>query len=260
MEVEPGKEPPYSGTWDCAVKTIKKDGPFGLYRGITAPLLGIAPVFALCFWGYSIGESIVRAVTGSASTIPLSLLEVTIAGAISAIPTTVLMTPVERVKCLLQVQKASESGEQYTGITDCAQKLVKARGPLSLYKGFGATLARDIPASIAYFGFYELMKRLFSAGGTLALSPAHLLISGGIAGIMNWVVCIPFDTVKTKLQTAPDDIKVTYFGIWREVLKTKGFLGLFQGIVPIMIRAFPANAACFFGVEVARKFLSSIGM
>lgn len=31
--VQLGKTPVYNGAWDCAVKTVKKEGFFGLYKG-----------------------------------------------------------------------------------------------------------------------------------------------------------------------------------------------------------------------------------
>jgi solute carrier family 25 carnitine/acylcarnitine transporter 20/29 len=60
----------YSGMLDCARKTIAKDGPMGLYRGIVAPLIGITPIFAVYFWGFDVGKDIAawcdrRACTGS---------------------------------------------------------------------------------------------------------------------------------------------------------------------------------------------------
>ena len=36
------------------------------------------------------------------------------------------------------------------------------------------------------------------------LSPAHVLLAGGTAGIANWVVGIAPDTLKSRLQTAPE--------------------------------------------------------
>lgn len=33
-------------------------GPFGLYRGMVAPLLGVTPMYALCFLGYGVGKDI----------------------------------------------------------------------------------------------------------------------------------------------------------------------------------------------------------
>lgn len=40
------------------------------------------------------------------------------------------------------------------------------------------------------------------------------------------------------------------------LLKEEGPKGFFKGIAPVMIRAFPANAACFMGFEVALSFLN----
>lgn len=34
MPLQLGKLPIYNGAWDCAVKTVKKEGFFGLYKGI----------------------------------------------------------------------------------------------------------------------------------------------------------------------------------------------------------------------------------
>jgi solute carrier family 25 carnitine/acylcarnitine transporter 20/29 len=39
-------------------------------------------------------------------------------------------------------------------------------------------------------------------------------------------------------------------------MKEEGVTALFTGIRPALIRAFPANAACFFGMEVSRKLLA----
>lgn len=72
----------------------------------------------------------------------------------------------------------------------------------------------------------------------------------------NWAVCIPADVLKSRLQTAPegkypDGIR----GVLREILRNEGPKALFRGFVPIMLRAFPANAACFMGVEATLHLL-----
>lgn len=35
------------------------------------------------------------------------------------------------------------------------------------------------------------------------MSPGRILLAGGSAGVMNWVVAIAPDTLKSRLQTAP---------------------------------------------------------
>jgi hypothetical protein len=48
----------YTGMMDCVRKTIAKDGIRGLYRGMAAPLIGVTPIYAVCFWGYDVGKRI----------------------------------------------------------------------------------------------------------------------------------------------------------------------------------------------------------
>lgn len=63
-------------------------------------------------------------------------------------PTTFVAAPVERVKVLLQMQ--GQGGEQlYSGPVDAVKKLYKEGGLRSVFRGTGATLARDVPGSAA---------------------------------------------------------------------------------------------------------------
>lgn len=38
-----------------------------------------------------------------------------------------------------------------------------------------------------------------------------------------------------------------------KLMKNEGPGALFKGVAPVMLRAFPANAACFMAVEASRK-------
>lgn len=44
--------------------------------------------------------------------------------------------------------------------------------------------------------------------------------------------------------------------VMKKLIAEEGVLALYKGITPVMLRAFPANAACFIGVEVGIKFLT----
>lgn len=39
-------------------------------------------------------------------------------------------------------------------------------------------------------------------------------------------------------------------------MKNEGPMALYKGVIPVMLRAFPANAACFMGFEICMKFLN----
>jgi len=151
-----------------------------------------------------------------------------------------------------------KSDTQYKGPIDVIRQLYKEGGFRSIYRGTGATLLRDIPASGAYLSVFEFLKKRFS-GDSTKLSPMATLMAGGFAGIANWAVCIPADVLKSRLQTAPhgkypDGIR----GVLREILREEGPRALFKGFVPIMLRAFPANAACFLGVDFTLSLFKKI--
>ena len=71
-----------------------------LFQGMAAPLVGVAPIFALSFWGNDFGKTLIRRFTGSQE---LGLTGLALAGGFSGIGTTIIMAPGERIKCILQV-------------------------------------------------------------------------------------------------------------------------------------------------------------
>lgn len=252
----------YKGVVDATAQVVRKEGALGLYRGVSAPLLGITPIFATCFWGYDVGLKLCRAATGKAPGDRMTLVEKMTAGAFSAFPATALMAPVERVKCLLQIQGeevARGAKPQYSGMMDCAKQLFKTGGMRSVFKGWEATLLRDVPGSVAYFGVYELLKEA-AADKEGKVSSSAILCAGGFAGMATWAVAIPPDVIKSRWQTAPEGTYTGLADVLRTLLKNEGPGALYKGVAPAMLRAFPANAACFFGVDFAKSLLSSTGM
>jgi solute carrier family 25 carnitine/acylcarnitine transporter 20/29 len=168
------------------------------------------------------------------------------------------MAPTERIKCLLQIQMASTT-PKYAGMVDCARQVLKEGGVRSLFKGTFATLLRDGPGSIAWFGVYELSKREFMRVGGVEsgnLSPLAVLCAGGFAGMACWAVAIPPDVLKSRYQTAPEGKYRGLYHVYQDLMAKEGAGALFTGIRPAMIRAFPANAACFFGMEMSKEMLA----
>lgn len=245
-------------------QTFMKEGIRGLYRGVSAPLTAVSPVYAVNFWGYDMGKRLVQAwdqyMYGQVIN-PMTIPQLCFAGGFSAIPTTALMAPSERIKCLLQVQQASSGTPKYSGMLDCARQVYMEGGVRSLFKGTVATLFRDVPGSIAWFGTYEITKKeMMRLQGidpeTGSLSPVAVLTAGGMAGMACWSVAIPPDTIKSRYQTAPEGMYKGLGDVFVKLIREEGVGALFTGIRPALIRAFPANAACFFGMEVAREALA----
>jgi len=193
---------------------------------------------------------------------PQDLLKIGLAGATSGFFTTPILAPLERLKCILQIQNMNppQAGEpRFKGPLDLGRHILKEGGFRALNRGYFATNLRDSLASVFYFSVYEFLKRKFTPKGETRPGVTGTLCAGGLAGMANWLPAIPVDTLKSRLQTAPEGRYNGIRSVFREIIEKegyqKGFFTLYRGIGPVMVRAFPANAACFLGYETARKML-----
>ncbi|KAJ9660175.1 carnitine transporter [Neophaeococcomyces mojaviensis] len=259
----------YTGAIDVVRRTIAREGMLrGLYAGVSAPLVGVTPMFAVSFWGYDMGKKIVDATT----TVPVknntpqySIGQISAAGFFSAIPMTIITAPFERVKVLLQIQGQKQLGPgekpKYSGGVDVVRQLYKEGGIRSVFRGSAMTLARDGPGSAAYFATYEYIKRQLSpkdaeGNATGELSLSAVVTAGGAAGVAMWIPVFPVDTIKSRIQTAAGN--PTIGGTIREVYGRGGIKAFFPGFGPALARAVPANAATFLGVELAHKAMNNM--
>lgn len=243
----------YTGTYDCLRKTVSKEGILGLYKGMGAPLAGVAPMMAISFFGFGLGKQLQQTASGK----PLMYHQIFLSGCLAGVFTTVIVAPGERIKCLLQVQ-SSGGRSKYAGPLDCAVRLYKEQGIRSVYKGTVLTLIRDVPSNGLYFLTYEYLKDVLTPEGQSVsqLSTPRILLAGGVAGILNWVIALPPDVLKSNFQTAADGKYRGLADVLRALLREEGPKALYKGFNAVFLRAFPANAACFLGFEVALKGLN----
>jgi solute carrier family 25 carnitine/acylcarnitine transporter 20/29 len=259
----------YSGAMDVVRRTVAREGlARGLYAGVSAPLVGVTPMFAVSFWGYDMGKRLVDTFT----TVPVvnntpqySIGQISAAGFFSAIPMTLITAPFERVKVLLQIQGQKQLGPgekpKYSGGVDVVRQLYKEGGIRSVFRGSAMTLARDGPGSAAYFAVYEYVKRSLSpkdenGNATGELSLPAVMTAGGAAGVAMWIPVFPVDTIKSRIQTAEG--RPTISGVISGVYRSGGIKAFFPGFGPALARAVPANAATFVGVELAHKAMNKM--
>ncbi|KAG0728107.1 Mitochondrial carnitine/acylcarnitine carrier protein [Chionoecetes opilio] len=150
----PGQTAQYSGTWDCALKTVRNEGFFGLYKGMAAPWWDFTPMFAVCFLGFGIGKKLQQKNPGSEAHCRSKLFN---AGMLSGVFTPAIRDPGRegqvaycRVNQYLYsftlslVQAASAGQKRFKGPIDVVKVLYKEGGIRSIYKGTCATLLRDL--------------------------------------------------------------------------------------------------------------------
>lgn len=129
-------------------------------------------------------------------------------------------------------------------------------GVLNLWKGTGATLARDVPFSAVYWTMTERIKRkLLSAdggggwmpevGGAAGASGTRVVLANLAAGTSSGCVAsfmtTPFDVIKTKMQVVtPGSSGSTMLDVMRTLFRAEGFSGFFAGWAPRVARTAPA--------------------
>lgn len=251
----PGQAPMYTSALDATRKTVAAEGMQGLYAGISAPMAFVAVFNAVLF----AANATMRKLVGKGRHVDeLSLTELATCGMGAGFAVSWVACPTELVKCRLQSQGPTAI---YSGPIDCARQVVAARGFAGLYKGMGATLAREVPANAIYFGTYEASKRAFTPKGqsTDSLGATALVVSGGLAGVGFWASVYPIDVIKTRIQT-DSDVKPRYRGMVdcaRQMVRAEGIGALYKGVGPCLARAFPANGVTFLVFEWMRGILAT---
>jgi solute carrier family 25 carnitine/acylcarnitine transporter 20/29 len=199
------------------------------------------------FWSY---EGAKRYQLRTYEQTELSINQIALAGAASGLPLACVLGPLERIKCLMQVNKTA--GLDSFG--HAVRYVYQQGGFPSLFRGTALTVCRDVPGNAAYFAGYECVRRMLGAPAEGSSAVAVTLFAGGMAGVMNWIVAIPVDVLKSRWQTSNQFHSVAH--LLRDLLEKEGPGALCKGLRPALLRAFPANAACLLGVETANSFLA----
>ncbi|EGV65871.1 mitochondrial carrier, partial [Yamadazyma tenuis ATCC 10573] len=237
----------YDNSIDCFKKIIKNEGFKGLYSGLAAQLVGVAPEKAIKLTVNDLIRGIGTDEKGKI-TMPWEVLAGSSAGACQVIFT----NPLEIVKIRLQMQggqrnKVLKPGEiPHKQLT--AGQIIKQLGVKGLYKGASACLLRDVPFSAIYFPTYaNIKKHIFNfdpedVNKKQNLNTFELLISGAMAGAPAAFFTTPADVIKTRLQMERKSNEVKYSGIthaFRVILKEEGLSAFFKGSLARVFRSSP---------------------
>lgn len=251
MQNQRGNKTKYKGSFDCAIQTIKREGVFGLYRGLRPQLLGVAPEKAIKLAVNDIAKSLYRDTDmSSRQELGLNILS----GSVAGLSQVIVTNPLEICKIRLQVH-----GELNPGQSLSLFKVISELGIRGLYQGSMACMMRDIPFSAIYFPTYShLRTRLMDTDGNI--STTNQLLSGTMAGVCSASVTTPCDVVKTRLQVKPLPNQIVYDGIvdcYRKIIKTEGVTALFKGLVPRVTRSAPQFGVTLYFYEMFKQQINS---
>lgn len=230
LQTQDARNPVYRGTLHCFKSLVAKNGIMGLYKGISSPLTGVAAINAIVFGVYG---NVQRR-----STDPESLRSHFFAGAAAGFAQSILCSPMELVKTRVQLMG---SGSPF----QCLKNIYRSEGVRGVFKGYGLTVMREIPAFSSYFVTYELLTKTDS---DVPVSTVRMLLAGGLAGTASWVITYPVDVIKSRLQSDGMAGPAKYTGALdclKKSTASEGYSFLSRGLFSTILRAFPTNAACF---------------
>ena len=231
----------YRGPLDCFRQSLARAGIQGLYRGVSAPLAGAAVETSSLFWSYRVAQAVLTSLTSKSSPeavgvpqlqgekgqiqVKLGLGALCVCGALSGAFTSLLLTPIELVKCQMQVPLSSSSANPVHNLTQrqpgplsLIASVFRHHGLLGFWHGQLGTFIRETGGSAAWFGAYEGVGAGFrqwntvndikprseansTSKGKRALRLWQQLLAGAAAGVVYNFVFFPADTIKSRMQT-----------------------------------------------------------
>lgn len=217
----------YKNLSHCLKHTIATKS---LYAGLYPPLIGIG-----------IEKCLVFGITKNIEKLHIfnnQYINTAFSGFCAGLGCTIVVTPMEKVKIMMQ-------NSQKTNFTNEYRKY----GITGLYRGWTATLFREVPGYAIYFPTYKFLTSRSTC--TTCPTPVYTFIYGSLSGAMSWLFIYPADPVKTLMQN--NNISMTK--AIKMIIDTYGIFGFYRGFSLGLIRALPLHGGVFLGYEYSKKLM-----
>ncbi|KII83230.1 hypothetical protein PLICRDRAFT_119671 [Plicaturopsis crispa FD-325 SS-3] len=146
------------------------------------------------------------------------------AGSLTGIGEVVLL-PLDALKIKRQVNPEAFRGRGFV-------RIFLEEGT-TLYRGWGWTMARNAPGSFALFGASAVTKEYILGVHDFHKATWSQNFVASIAGaVASITVAAPLDTVKTRIQNANFERKVSGVTVVKDLLKNEGPTAFFKGLTP----------------------------
>lgn len=201
-------------------QVARNDGLGAIYTGCSTLILGTAFKAGVRFLSFdSIRNRLAdeRGVLSPAR----GLLAGMLAGVVESV---VAVTPTERIKTAL-IDDAKSGNRHYRGGFHAAKSIVVAQGLPGLYRGLVSTTMKQSATSAVRMGSYNVLKE-FTRRKNLSQNTFTTFTTGALAGTITVYATQPFDTIKTRAQSAQGASTGDAF---RSVLRETGVRGFWRG-------------------------------
>ncbi|KAI8846301.1 mitochondrial carrier domain-containing protein [Chytridium lagenaria] len=261
--------------WQMISTTVRDQGFFSLYRGVSAMVIGTAAKASVRFLVFdSIKAALADKETGKVSAARMAIAGLG-AGVIEAVT---VVTPSETVKTKLiedQVRSVTQGTKpKYRGLVHGVREIIKETGFRGIYQGVTAVVARQGANQAVRLTVYGMLKEYTvtwwnkrpasaikdaESGKAVALPWYATFGIGAIAGIITVYTTMPLDVVKTKMQgiEARTEYKNTADCLVKTV-RNEGVFALWKGATPRLGRLIFSGGIVFAVYEEVIKVFDLI--
>jgi len=153
----------YKNVFDALTRTVKEEGAGALYKGLAPNILRGMSMNVGMLACYDQAKEVVAKLLGDpmtdGPTLPTKLGSSCVAGFTAA----AFSMPFDIIKSRLMAQKPDPNTGKlpYSGVTDCAVKIMKADGPLGFFQGFSAYYGRCAPHAMIILLSIETITKAY---------------------------------------------------------------------------------------------------
>ncbi|KAM4128795.1 hypothetical protein ACJW30_02G194800 [Castanea mollissima] len=163
-------------------------------------------------------------------------------GAVSAMVSRTFVAPLERLKLEYMVR-----GEQKK-LFELIQTIAASQGLKGFWKGNFVNILRTAPfKAINFYAYDTYRNQLMRMTGNEETTNFERFVAGAASGITATLLCIPMDTIRTKMVAPGGEALGGVIGTFCHMIQTEGFFSLYKGLVPSILSMAPSGAV-FYGV------------
>lgn len=181
--------------------------------------------------------------------------EYLVAGGVAGVVSRTAIAPIERVKILFQIGKASAGSSSGAGWTTLPAQILRDEGVAAFWKGNTAAVVRVLPYMSLTFLSYEEYKAGMQSLGTGKTVSA--LTAGSLAGLTAVALTYPLDMVRASMAT-PSSTHTSMAGAMQSIVQTRGVGALYSGISATMVGVAPYAGLKFSAYEGLKGVLGSV--
>ena len=201
-------------------EVFRKEGPKALYKGCSSLIVGSIAKDGVRFLSFDMIKNAFK----DPETGALSPLRNMLAGMSAGVVASIFaVTPTERIKTAL-IDDA-RTLKRFHSAPHAVRVVYSEDGFLGLYRGFVGTTLKQAGATAFRMGTYNILKD-YENNRHVTQNTAMNFANGAVAGTITTYATQPFDTLKTRSQSAKGASTVEAF---RSVLADDGIRGFWRG-------------------------------